>query len=182
LNSLKQLASNIDLHAVILPSGIEVQVPRWTIRFPAADPERLPQGSLGRTYTIKPLVDVDGEPLFGELAIVRWLQKDGWDAVWVDAFHSSTQRKLFWQGLPDRTQPYDLAQVPAAYALYLKIVELNGGRVRGFFDVLAWRDERFLFAEYKSKGDRPKKNEKAWIDAALRAGVRVEDLLYVVHP
>jgi hypothetical protein len=182
LNSLRQLASHIGVYTVVLPSGPEVRIPRWTIQFPPADPDRLAPGTLGRTYTVKPLVDVDGEPLFGELAIVRWLQKDGWDAVWVDAFHSSKRRRLFWQGLPDRTAPYDLSKVPAAWTMYVKIVELNGGRVRGFFDVLAWQGDRLLFVEYKSKGDWPKKNERAWIDAAMRAAVHEGDLLYVVHP
>jgi hypothetical protein len=125
---------------------------------------------------------VDGESLFGELAIVRCLQKDGWDAVWVDSFHDKGRHKLFWRRLPHETKPYDLSQAARAWAMYERIVKANGGRAAGFFDVLAWQGERLLFVEYKGAGDRPNANEAAWVQAALSAGVREGELLYVAHP
>jgi hypothetical protein len=71
----------------ILPSGKSVSIDTWTVSFPPATPSYLPEGVLPQTYTNKPLVQVDHESLFGELAILRLLQKDGWDGVWVDTFH-----------------------------------------------------------------------------------------------
>jgi hypothetical protein len=125
---------------------------------------------------------VDGQPLFGELAILRCLQKDGWDGVWVDAFHDKGRHKLFWQGMPHSTEPYDLTRAPHAWQMYRRIVELNGGRASGFFDVLAWRGGRLLCAEYKGPGDRENRNERVWIEAALAAGLQASDLLYVKQP
>lgn len=59
-----------------LPSGMEIYIPkarptfkRWTGQF------------TGDTYGNKPILDVDGEPMFAELAILRLFQKDGWDGV-----------------------------------------------------------------------------------------------------
>lgn len=170
------------IRTVRLPSGGEASIALWTVRFPPAEADRLLPGTLARTYTSKPLVQLDGEPLFGELAIVRCLQKDGWDGVWVDAFHDRGRHKLFWQGVPHTTEPYDLSGAPHAWQMYRRIVELNGGRAAGFFDVLAWRGGELLFAEYKGKGDRENRNERAWIEAALTAGVLESDLLYVRHP
>jgi len=182
MDSLKQLAIDVNTRSVRLLSGGEICLAQWTIRFLPAEPDRLPAGTLAKTYTTKPLVQVDGEPLFGELAIVRWLQKDGWDGVWVDTYHSRGRRKFFWQGMPHKTEPYDLSSIPRVWKTYNRIVEHNGGRAAGFFDVLAWRGDRLLFAEYKGKGDKPNKNERAWIDAAVRAGVLTRDMLYVRNP
>ena len=69
--------------------------------FPAAAVGRLAEGVLSSTYTSKPLVEIDGEPLVGELAISRVLAQDGWTAVWADAFHG----RKFWSAMPHVTQP-----------------------------------------------------------------------------
>ena len=78
------------LETLLLPSGNEVYLPRarptfkqWTGEFK------------GDTYGNKPLVDMDGEPMFAELAILRHLQKDGWDGVWVDTF--SRRYRIAWE-------------------------------------------------------------------------------------
>jgi hypothetical protein len=180
--SLRKLAEGVEVHLVMLPDGSSAKIPQWTIRFPPANPDRLPADALARTYTSKPLVEVGGEALFGELAIVRWLQRDGWDAVWVDSYHEKGRHKLFWQALPHETEPYDLSQVPRAWEMYERIVEANGGRAAGFFDVLAWQGSRMLYIEYKGAGDRPNANEAAWVQAAVGAGVRESELLYVAAP
>ncbi|MFC2015925.1 hypothetical protein ACFLUM_03235 [Chloroflexota bacterium] len=124
---------------------------------------------------------MDGEPLFGELAIVRLLQKDGWEGVWVDASHSRGRRTPFWQDMPHKAKAYDLSLIPHMWETYSRIVECNGGKASGFFHALAWREDRLLLAEYKGKGDRPNENEAAWIDAAVRAGVLARDMLFVRH-
>ena len=59
----------------------------------AALPE--PFGARSEAFA-KPLVSVDGDAMFGELAIVRWLEKDGWQAFWVDTYH----RQQFWRVMP----------------------------------------------------------------------------------
>ena len=164
-----------------LPSGQEVLVPVWTIRFPPASPPKLFAGVLPETYARKPLVDVDGDALFGELAVLRWLQKDGWNGVWVDTFHDRGKGKLFWQKMPVDSEPYDLSGAPKAKDIYNRILEIRGGRAGGFFDVLAWRGDRLAFVEYKGEGDRPNVNELLWIDAALEAGVAPDDMLFVVY-
>jgi hypothetical protein len=181
MNSLKALAEKVEVQPKTLPSGREVHLLSWVIRFPSANPPKLIGSDLPRTYTSKPLVQVGDEALFGELAILRYLEMDGWDGVWVDAFHSRGGQTPFWQGMPDRVEPFDLSQIPHAYELYCRILEIRQGRAGGFFDVLAWMGSRILFVEYKGKGDRPNKNEAAWIDAALDAGVFETEMLLIVH-
>ena len=100
----------------------------------------------------------------------------------MDSYHDRGRHKLFWQGLPHETEPYDLSQAARVWEMYHRIVEANGGRAAGFFDVLAWQGERLLYIEYKGAGDKPNANEAPWVQAALSAGVRESELLYVAYP
>ena len=176
MESLASLASSIDQRTVTLPDGGTVSIRALRIAFSRATPDRLPEGTLPRTYTSKPLVSVNGAAMFGELAIVRWLEKDGWDAVWMDTFHGAK----FWKAMPHKSVPVTLPA--AARALYDAISTANGGKASGAFDVMAWRNGDFAFLEYKGDGDRPNRNEARWIGAALAAAVLPTQLWFVLHP
>lgn len=174
MESLEEYASAVEFRTVPLPSGTTACVKEFRIKFPPADPARLPDGVLARPYAIKPLVSVDGRAMFGELAIVRWLEKDGWCAVWVDTFN-----RKFWRYMPHDSQPIELP--PPAKKKYSDIVKMNGDDAGGFFDVMAWRVEQYRFVEYKGRGDRPNANESRWIEAALKAGVGQQELAFVLN-
>lgn len=176
MESLVSLAPSIDPRPVTLPDGSTISIRALRIAFSRATPDRLPEGTLPRTYTSKPLVSVNGAAMFGELAIVRWLEKDGWDAVWMDTFHGAK----FWKAMPHKTLP--VALPPAARLLYDAIRSANGGKASGAFDVMAWRNGEFAFLEYKGEGDRPNRNEAKWMAAALAAGVLPTQLWVVLHP
>jgi hypothetical protein len=110
--------------------------------------------------------------MFGELAIAHHLKTDGWSAVWADTFHG----QKFWNGMPHQISP---VSIPTdVRQLYDRIAALKGS-ASGCFDVIAWKDGRTIFLEYKGPGDKPNKNELSWIDAALKAGVAEEDLFFV---
>ena len=174
MDTLLSLSSSQRVRSVVLPDGSAAQIRTLLVRCPSAVPPKLPEGTLKFTYTSKPLVtSVTGEAVFGELAILDALRKDGWDGVWVDTFHGGK----FWNQMPHVSAPVAL---PASAAkLYRTIVDANNGRRSGFFDVFAWKGSDFLFVEYKGPGDSSNKNETAWIVAARRAGVTDEQLLFV---
>jgi len=176
MESLVSLASSIEVRTVALPGGGEAAIRSLPIRFSRATPDRLKPGTLAATYVSKPLVSVDGDAMFGELAIVRWLEKDGWQAFWVDTFH----RQQFWRVMPHRGRPVLLPEV--LRSRYDTVVAANGGWPRGFFDVIAARGDQVIHLEYKGAGDRSNRNEAGWIEAALRAGVSEHDLWFVLHP
>jgi hypothetical protein len=96
-----------------------------------AEPGRLPVGSLKKRYTAKRLVDVDGESLFGELAIVRWLSKDGWSALWVDTLHG----RKFRRAMPG-TEP---VEPPNHVRKCYKEISAKSVGAGGCFDVVAWK-------------------------------------------
>jgi hypothetical protein len=132
--------------------GSPIEPERWTVRFPRAEPLYLGDGVLKRTYTAKPLVASFGQPLFGELAIVECLQRDGWTGVWVDTYHGA---ELFWRDMPQRSSNVDLSAEPEALHVYRGIVAEHGKR-GGFFDVFAWRQTQLLFVELQRQRRRVK--------------------------
>jgi hypothetical protein len=173
VQSLFSRATAIELTECRLPSGRVASLRRLEMRFGNASPDRLREGRLLPTYTAKPLVTFDGAAMFGELAVLRWLEVDGWEGAWLDTFHG---RKA-WRGMPTTSSPVAL---PAhAQHLYERIIAENGGRASGTFDIMAWRNGQTIFIEYKGPGDDTKKHESAWVDAALKAGVSENDLLIV---
>ncbi|MFZ1072895.1 MAG: VRR-NUC domain-containing protein [Verrucomicrobiia bacterium] len=173
---LKQQAISFGKYPITF-QGKKIGIETWTIHFPKWSGAGLSKSVPG-TYRNKSLVNFNGEPLFGELAVLRWLQNDGWDGVWVDTFHSSSKEKLFWKGLPDRTDPSALPL--KAKMLYEKIMS-NHPKDGGFFDVFAWRGRKFLFVEYKSKGDRLNNNQRLWMGSAIRSGVSPTSLVLVEY-
>lgn len=173
MESLFARASEIGVTDCTLPSGQVVTLRRIVVRFGKASPEYLPHGALPDSYVAKPLVTFSGAAMFGELAVVRWLEVDGWHAVWLDTVHG---RKV-WREMPTRSSPVVL--LPAERATYDRIVAANGGRASGTFDVMAWKDGHVVFLEYQGAADRVSKTTSAWIEAALSAGVSQNDLFIV---
>jgi hypothetical protein len=78
--------------------------------------------------------------------------------------------------MPHLSNPVELP-VPVRN-LYMRIANLKGSP-SGCFDVVAWKDARIVWLEYKGPNDKSNQNEALWIDAALRAGVRAEDMVFV---
>lgn len=174
MESLFARASDIAVVEHVLPSGAVAHIRQLRMRFGHASPDRLPEGTLPLTYTAKPLVTFHGAAMFGELAVLRWLEVDGWEGVWVDTFHG----RKFWNAMPTVSAPVMLP--PGARALYDRIVSRNGGRASGTFDVMAWKNKHTIFVEYEEPDASPVKHRSAWIDAALATGVSEHDLFLVV--
>jgi hypothetical protein len=172
MKSLEALADETTYKAYDIGNDT-VEICTYSVRFETANPDRLVNPDLPPTLTVKPLVNVEGESLFGELAILRTIQKDGWDGVWVDTFH---QKKL-----RNSMPPEEGIDLPDhAKRVYNSIVKENKG-ADGFFDVFAWKDDQYAFLEYKGKGDSLRKTQKTWIGAALRAGINLNQLFIVAY-
>jgi hypothetical protein len=155
-----------DCQRFTLPSGKTVDVAKLSLQF------RSWAGSpLRDTYGNKAIIDVEGEPLFAELAILRMLERQGWQGVWVD-----TYRRKFRRSMPPCVDelPY------SAKVLFDSIVSNNAGRQSGCWDVFAWKDAAFLFAESKRKGrDRIRASQTLWLEAAIAAGLPLSSFCMV---
>jgi hypothetical protein len=154
------------LEVLLLPSGDEVHIPKARPAFKAWSGE-----FDGDTYGNKPLVDVDGEPMFAELAILKLFQKDGWDGVWVDTF-SRKYRTAWGEG--------GVVRLSGERLELLKTIHQRAGSASGCFDVYCWREDFVLFAESKrASKDHIRDTQLRWLEAALRIGLDPSSLLVV---
>ena len=87
----------------------------------------------GSTYGGKAIIDHGSEPAFAELAIIKTLRANEWDAVWVSqAFGRPKFRDAFWGKPPAPKVPTSVLNELASLA------DARGGSYKGTWDVVAW--------------------------------------------
>ena len=185
LNKLRKLAFERRNVTRRTGNGGDIQIEGLKIHFSCASLQQIKKSHLLETmsdsYLSKNVVSIDQATLFGELAILRYLEKDGWKGVWVDSNHSSKGKDVLWSGMPPKGLAPPLPPIVAEK--FQAIKEQNGGKLAGFFDIFAWKGDGndYLFIEYRGKDDdnSPNVNELNWINAALAAGVRPDQLCIV---
>src|SRR6059036_724786 len=74
---------------VRLLSGRVVSIPRATVRF-----SPWPGAITIHTWGGKPVLDVQGEQTFAEVALLRMFQSSGWEARWLEAYNAPQQWPL----------------------------------------------------------------------------------------
>lgn len=124
------------------------------------------------------MVELDGEHLFAELAILRLLEKDGWAGRWVNTYGGGGEVWKFlteWKDVPraeQRSRPIEDAE---PRQLLARIAGFNKPRrYKGCWDVFAWRGSEFVFAECKRNSPRSKelvsKEKLEWLRSTLYIG------------
>lgn len=152
----------------MLPSGRKEKLPKATPQFFKWKGE-FPWS----TYGGKPILDLRGEPLYAEFVILRLLEAEGWDGVWVNNVHRGP--------FPTSWTPSPVKVFPPPQPLdWLERIYARNGKRSGAFDILAWQGDDVLFAEAKHSGkDELRLSQKAWVEAALHEGVPLRSLLVV---
>jgi hypothetical protein len=126
------------------------------------------------------MVELDGEHLFPELAVLRLLQKAGWNGRWVVTQGGGGE---VWKYLTDwsdvardqqRTRPIEDAD---PRQLLARIAGFNKPRrYRGCWDVYAWRDSEIAFVQCKRMASRSadliNKDQQEWLRSSLYIGDR----------
>lgn len=142
-----------------LANGKVVQIPKTTPQF-----RRWAGDVPGDTYGGKPVIDCDGSPVFAELAILRLLESEGWEGVWVDTYRNKFRRG-YWDVPP-------LGALPADQAVILERILTHRGTGRsGTWDIFAWRGDEVLFVESKRAGkDAIRPSQVTWLASALAQG------------
>lgn len=157
-------------HPFLRPTGERVAaVPSVSLRFPPWRGAPL-ANDLGKKSAT---VDLDGEQLFAELAILRLLARDGWQGRWIFTTTGGEVSKYLtdWRDVPRKEQTNRPIQHDRARAMLYAIADRSGNRYGGCWDVFAWRDDSFAFFEAKRQAPREtetlKSAEEAWVRAAL---------------
>ena len=149
-----------------LPSGGTVQIPKVTPVF-----NRWSGKPIMDNYNNKLILVYENEPVFAELAILRILQSDKWNGVWVDTYRKA-YRTSYW--------PKDSIQLPLEQAKLLQSIYKKAGSDKGCWDVFCWKDELCLFVETKRKGyDKIRDTQKHWLESAIQCGLPLTSFLVV---
>lgn len=161
-----------------LKDGRSVHVPRATTALVKWTGEKL-----NNTFGGKPVVDVNGSPAFAELAIVDLLAKSGYSVRWAETYARGGKIPAFlvhWEDRPYKEQIGKPITEQWVLDTLLGIASLNEGSYSGCWDVVAWKNERLLFAESKRNGrDRIRPSQISWLDASLRYGLKPENFVIV---
>lgn len=124
------------------------------------------------------MVELDGEHLFAELAVLRLLEKEGWSGRWVNTYGARGEVWKYlteWKDVPrdeQRNRPIEEAE---PRQLLAGVAALNRpARYKGCWDLFAWRGTDFAFFECKRTTPRSKDavttDQENWLRAALFTG------------
>lgn len=119
------------------------------------------------------MVDLEGEHLFAELAILRLLEREGWDGRWIHTTASGeiTRYLTEWRDVSRQEQKSRPIQHDGARALLYAIADRSGNRYGGCWSLFAWRENSYAFFEAKRQNAKEKESLKpaqaAWVRAAL---------------
>jgi hypothetical protein len=114
----------------------------------------------------KPAILLDGERTWAEFAIVRLLERAGWEGRWIKNWTGGREFCLD----VDRSSPLPAAAAATFTRIHRQTAALRGA---GAWDVFAWNGQDVLFIESKPyrSSDRLNSNQRAWLEAALEVGV-----------
>ncbi len=168
----------IGVERLTLPDGTRLTVAKTKLTL-----TRWRGAPVVNTFGGKPLIDVDGAPMFAELAVLTRLVADGWDVRWIEPAPAGAEPYLLteWLDAPLTEQVTVPIPVPAIRARLRAVSSVNKpAGYGGCWDLLAWRGEERLFVEVKLAGkDRLRPTQLGWLDAALRCGFTASQFLIV---
>lgn len=148
--------------------GVSMRFPKWTGE-PFAD-------DFGKKAAA--FVELEGEHLFAELAVLRLLEKDGWSGRWVNTQGGKGEVWKFvteWRDVPRQEQKNRVIEDADPRQLLARIAGMNKpARYRGCWDVFAWRGEEIAFVECKrttaKSNEVVSKDQENWLRSALYIG------------
>jgi hypothetical protein len=136
------------------------------------------------------MIELDGEHLFAELAVLRLLERDGWEGRWVNTYGGGGEVWKYltrWDDVPRTEQKTRPIQDDAPRQLLARLAGFNKPRrYKGCWDVFAWRDAEVAFVECKRTSpkytDVVSKEQEEWVRSALFLGdprLKVDSFCFV---
>jgi len=151
----------IDDLYVALSGGREVAIRRYRAELHGC-PDK-PTISLDRAYSAKPLVLVEKQAMFPELAVLAFFRRKGWDGAWVDLSH----RKYF-DRMPNQSKGISLgAHANQALA---RIAQYSENGRSGCWDLVLWSDRTVAFAAVLRESPLGEARTR-WLGAAVKSGM-----------
>lgn len=136
---------------------------------------------INHTFGNKGLIDIDGKPMFAELAIAETMKRDGYETRWVEVYGRGNKEPIYltqWKDAPYKDQVNVPIQERWITDTLAGIAKLNNNSYKGCWDVIAWRNDKLLFVESKrKKRDSVRGSQIAWLEACLKYGLTPENFL-----
>ena len=155
-----------------------IEVPKCIIQF-----QKWNGTPVKETFGGKPIVSVDGKPMFAEMAIMTLFINDGWQARWVETYGRRNKEAIClteWKDDKYANQKHEPINDEKTLETITGIAKLNNNSYSGCWDVLAWKNGMVIFAEAKRNNkDSIRANQNNWLAAALSFGLRPENFLLV---
>lgn len=161
---------------ITLPVGtIVTEVPGVFMRFPRWGGEPFAD-DFGKKAAA--MVELGGEHLFAELAVLRLLESDGWSGRWVNTYSGGGEVWKYlteWRDVPRQEQKNRPLEEAEPRQLLAQIAGMNRpARYAGCWDTFAWRGSSFAFFECKRMArtgkDTVKPAQVEWLRSALYLG------------
>lgn len=147
--------------------GVFMRFPRWTGAPFVDDFARKAAG----------MIELDGEHLLAELAVLRLLEKDGWTGRWVNTYSGKGEVWKYlteWRDVPRQEQRNRVLEDPEPRQLLARVAQMNRpARYSGCWDTFAWRGSDFAFFACKKAGPKPstiRADQEDWLRSALYVG------------
>jgi hypothetical protein len=161
---------------ITFPAGrVIAEVPAAFLRFPMWQGEPFVD-DFGKKSSA--MIDLNGEHLFAELAVLRLLEKDGWEGRWVNTYGGKGEVWKYltrWDDVPRAEQKTRPIQADEPRQLLARLAGFNKPRrYKGCWDVFAWRGDAIAFVECKrttpKSTDVVSKEKEEWVRSALFLG------------
>lgn len=146
--------------------GVSLRLPRWEGP-PFVD-------DFGKKASA--MVELEGEHLFPELAILRLLEADGWEGRWVNTWGAKGEVWKYltrWEDLPREQQRTRNIEAEEPRRVLARIASSRRKRYAGCWDVYAWRDGQFAFLQTRrgaAGAGEVKVDQADWLHTALLFG------------
>lgn len=158
--------------------GNQVKIPKCIVTF-----DKWVGEPVKETFGGKPIVSFKNRPMFAEVAIMEKFIDEGWQAKWIETYGKSKTSPIHlseWKDEKYKNQVHDPITDVTILNLLSSISKQNDNNYSGCWDVLGWKNDRFIFAEAKrTKKDSIRSTQTNWLAASLRYGLKTDNFLIV---
>lgn len=157
-------------------SESEIEIPKCVVQFQKWKGIPLKESSGGKV-----IVSVDDKPMFAELALLKQLIDDGWQARWLLNYNRKNKPPVLieeWKDEKFENQKHEPIAEQKISDLLNGIATLNNNSFLGCWNVIAWKGDSVLFADSKRNNkDLFDSSKQKWLAAAMAYGLSPENFL-----
>lgn len=171
---------------LLMPTDVEVfdienekiEIPKCIIEF-----EKWIGQPVKETFGGKPIVCINEQPMFAELAIMKQFILSGWEARWIETYGKSNKEPIClstWKDDKYKNQIHNPINDKRVLEILSGIAICNNNSYSGCWDVLGWNNNEVVFAESKRvKKDKIRQTQINWLSAGLKSGLKPKNFLVV---